>query len=326
MRLSFVLAAVGVLLHVARPPDAILLPDVAQQLWPLPRLRLPPVDLTLVEVGVMEGWQTRPIVVTAEELRSDRFLWRQMFPRNWDRLEAPLREQGLAEMHRAHRGVLRGPDTWRAMDAEAWDRVPQPMRAMAVLGMIDCWQRRYRPGERFRLADKPVADRMKAIAMSESWFMHRATSANPDGGEDIGIGQTSTATRSRIRVLHVRGDSDFGLADDEYFDPWKATRALVYWFALLLEEAAGDLELATRAYNVGMERALAGRGGDYLEGVLRREKQYLLGPGPSPSWRWLLKRSRSACPHAASEPGPAARRMMPEPCASASAVSTGSAS
>jgi hypothetical protein len=313
VRPGAVAAASIVLLHLARPPEVILLPDPAQDLWPVPTLRLPPADLTLVEATVMDGWETTPIVVTAEEVRTDRFLWREMFFRNWDRLPEPLREEGLAALHRRYRGLLRGPAKWRTMDPEDWDRVPQPVRAMAVLGMIDCWQRDYRPGERLCLPPRDVGDRMKAVAMSESWFLHRAARENPDGSHDLGIAQASAATRSRIRVLYVRGLSDFGLADDEYFDPWKATRALVYWFSLLLEEVSGDLDAATRAYNVGAERALAGRGGAYLEGVRRRERDFVRGGGPSPSWRWLRAHSPSPCPPDVGELSGEPDRALPSP-------------
>jgi hypothetical protein len=295
VRLGLVASASLVLLHVARPSDVILLPEPAQDLWPVPVPYAPKVDMTLVESTVMEGWLVTPTVVTAEEVRTDRFLWREMFFRNWDRLPSPLREEGLAAMHARYRRALSGPERWDRMDAGDWDRVPQPMRAMAVLGMVDCWQRSYRPGEGLGLARRDVGDRIKAVAMSESWFQHRAESENPDGARDIGIGQASASTRSRIRVLHVRGLSDFGLADDDYFDPWKATRAMVYWFSLLLEEAAGDLDLATRAYNVGTEGARAGAGGGYLDDVRRRERHYVRGHGARPSWRWLRERSPSPC-------------------------------
>jgi hypothetical protein len=296
VRLWAVASASVVLLHLARAPDVILLPDPAQDLWPVPAIRLPTADLTLVEGSVMEEWETKPIVVTAEEVRTDRFLWREMFFRNWDRLPARLRAEGLAAMRRRYSRVLQGPPTWRTMVPEDWDRVPQPMRAMAVLGMIDCWQRHYRPGEGRSLPVRAIGDRMKAVALSESWFMHRAVSENSDGSRDLGIAQASAPTRSRIRVLYVRGVSDFGLADDEYFDPWKATRALVYWFSLLLEDASGDLDAATRAYNVGGAGALAGRGSAYLEGVRRREQEFVRGPGTSPSWRWLRAHCLSPCP------------------------------
>jgi hypothetical protein len=295
VRLGLLAPATLALLHVARPSDLILLPEPAQDLWPVPVLHAPVADMTLVEATVMDGWAVAPTVVTAEEVRSDRFLWREMFFRNWDRLRSPLREEGLAAMHARHRSALDGPGRWNQMDAEDWDRVPQPVRAMAVLGMVDCWQQLYRAGESLGLASREVADRMQAIAMSESWFQHRAESENADGTRDVGIGQASAATRSRIRVLYVRGLSDFGLADDDYLDPWKATRALVYWFSLLLEESAGDVDLATRAYNVGAEAARAGGGGAYLEGVRRRERDYVRGHGPSPSWRWLRERFASPC-------------------------------
>ena len=298
MRLGFLVVALFLLLHVAREPEPMLLPDPAQDLWPEQRLRLPAVDLTLVEGSVMQGWHSAPTVVTAEEVRTDRFLWREMFFRNWDRLPNPLRQEGLQAMYARHLRVLRGPEVWGSMDAEDWDRVPQPMRAMAVLGMIDCWERLYLPGEPYGLGARSVADRMQAIAMSESWFVHRAVSENADGGEDIGIGQASAPSRSRIRVLHVRGLADFGLADDDYFDPWKATRALVFWFELLLVEAGGDLDLATRAYNVGMARARQGGGAAYLAAVERRERAYILGPPRSPTWTWLRARSPTPCPGA----------------------------
>lgn len=303
MRLASAAAATLLLLHLARPPDVLVLPEPAQDLWPVPRVVLPPADLTLVEATVMEGWHAKPTVVTAEEVRTDRFLWRRMFFRNWDGLPGALREDGLAAMHERYRGVLRGPERWDAMDAGDWDRVPQPVRAMAVLGMIDCWQHRYRPGERHRLRPREVGDRMKAVAMAESWFQHRAVSENPDGSRDLGISQATDATRSRIRVLYVRGFSDFGLADEDYFDPWPGTRALVYWFSLLVEEAGGDLDLATRAYNVGTERARAGAAAGYLETVLRREA-WLLGRSPSPTWTWLRERSPSPCPITEEGDGP----------------------
>jgi hypothetical protein len=322
MRLPIVAAASLALLHVARPADVILLPDPAQELWPVPELVVPEADFALVEGSVMEEWESRPTVVTAEEVRTDRFLWRAMFFRNWDRLPSPLREEGLAAMHARYRPILRGPERWASMDAEDWDRVPQPMRAMAVLGMIDCWQRHYRPGAAFGLDERAIGDRIKAVAMSESWFLHRAVSENTDGSRDLGIAQASAPTRSRIRVLYVRGVSDFGLADDEYFDPWKATRALVYWFSLLLEETAGDADMATRAYNVGGESARAGGGDGYLEGVLRREREYLRGRGPSASWRWLRVRSPSPCPGDASAPSQSRlmQRATPPSRTSASAL------
>jgi len=297
VRRGVLLVLAPFLMHALRAPDAIVLPFPAQDLWPLPpRFELPPVDITLVEAAEMDGWTLVPIVVTAEEVRTDAELWRRMFFHNWDRIATPLREDGLAAMHARFRPLLLGPAMWDRMDAADWDLVPQPIRAMAILGMIDCWQGHYRPGRSFGIPGETVRSRLHAVAMVESWFVHRAVNENDDGTRDLGIAQASDYARSRLRVFHVRGDSDFGLAEDDYFDPWKATRALVYWFSLMLDETEGDLDAATRAYHVGGDRARAGAGDTYLAGVERVEAAYARGPAPSPTWTWLRRRCASPCP------------------------------
>jgi len=284
------------LVLLLRPPDAIVLPEPAQDLWPVPRFVLPPVDITLVQTDEMDGWTPVPLVVTAEEVRTDVWLWRRLFFHNWDRFPSPLRLEGLAALLARFRVPLLGPPIWERMDADDWDLVPQPIRAMAVLGMVDCWQARYRPGHGFGIDEAAVRDRLRAVAMAESWFVHRAVQENDDGTRDLGITQASDYARNRLRVLYVRGRADFGLAEDDYFDPWKATRALVYWFSLMLEETHGDLDAATRAYHVGGDRALAGRGGPYLENIERVERDYVVGPAPSPTWTWLRERCPTPCP------------------------------
>ena len=198
--------------------------------------------------------------------------------------------------------ALGGPDRWDKMTAAEWDGVPQPIRGIAILRMIEHWQRRYQVGERFGLPQLTVRRRMQAIAMAESWFEHRAANRNRDGSLDLGIGQASAAARSRLRVLYVRGDADFGLAEGDYFDPWKASRALVFWFSLLLNEARGDLDMATRAYNVGSEAARAGGGKPYLQAVMRREANYLRGGAVRPTWTWLRKNAPPAPPEAVPPP------------------------
>jgi hypothetical protein len=282
-----------------RPPDAIVLPELAQDLWPdPPQPQAPEVDLRQVVATEMEGWRSRPLIVTAEEVRTDVHQWRRMFFYNWDPIGSPLREEGLQAMHDRYRHLLHGPGVWSNMDAGEWDRVPQPMRAMAILGMIDCRVLQYRPGEEEGLPLDAVADRLKAIAMLESWFQHRAVNENRDGSRDVGIAQASDYMRSRIRVLHVGGQSDFGLAEGDYIDPWKATRALVYWFSLLLDEVEGDLDQATGAYHVGSGRADGRRGRAYCDEVRRLEATYLSGapPSRSPAWDWLRAHSPSPCP------------------------------
>ncbi len=306
MRLAVAGSLLLVLIHLLRPPDVIVPPDVAQDLWPdPPQPRLPPVDLTLVEAAEMEGWASKPVVVTAEEVRTDPYLWRRMFFYNWDLIGNPLREEGLLAMHRRYRHLLHGPAVWSQMDAEDWDAVPQAMRAMAVLRMIDCRALLYRPGEDHGLPLAAVADRLKAIAMLESWFQHRAVNENDDGSRDIGIAQASDYMRSRMRVLYVRGRADFGLAEDDYSDPWKATRALVFWFCLLLDEVGGDLDRATGAYHVGSGRARGRRARAYRDEVNRLENSYFGGaPSRSPAWDWLHARRPLPCPlpGSASEP------------------------
>jgi hypothetical protein len=219
-----------------------------------------------------------------------------MFFYNWDLIGSPLREEGLGAMHRRFRHVLRGPGAWESMDADDWDLVPQAMRGMAVLGMVDCRVAQYRTGERYGLSLAAVSHRVKAIAMLESWFQHRAVNENGDGSRDLGIAQASDYARSRIRVLHVRGRSDFGLAEHDYFDPWKATRALVFWFSLVLDEVRGDLDRATGAYHVGSRRSRSRRSRAYRDEVMRLEGSYIRGPSSSPSWDWLRSCSPSPCP------------------------------
>jgi hypothetical protein len=296
LRRAVVLIVPLLLIHVLRPPDVIIPPPLAQDLWPdPPQVQLPPVDLTLVEAAEMAGWKSTPVVVTAEEVRTDVHLWRRMFFYNWDLIASPLRKEGLLALHRRYRHLLYGPGIWEHMDADDWDRVPQAMRGMAVMAMIDCWVERYRPGERYGLSPREVGDRLKAVAMLESFFQHRAVNENADGGRDLGIAQASEYMRSRLRVLYVRGRSDFGLAEDDYSDPWKATRALVFWFSLLLDEVGGDLDRATSAYHVGSAHSQTRRGRAYRDDVARLEEEYVHGPSPSPTWDWLLARSPSPC-------------------------------
>ncbi len=304
MRYAVGLVVAVVLVHVLRAPDVVVPPDLAQDLWPRPpQVQLPPVDLTLVETAEMDDWKSKPVVVTAEEVRTDVHLWRRMFFYNWDLIGRPLREEGLEAMFRRFRRVLRGAEVWETMSADDWDLVPQAMRGMAVLGMIDCWVAHYRTGERYGLTLGAVSGRLQAIAMLESWFQHRAINENEDGSRDLGIAQTSDYARSRIRVLHVRGRSDFGLAEGDYSDPWKATRALVYWFSLILDEVQGDLDRATGGYHVGSRRSRGRRARAYRYEVLRLEGAYVHGPSTSPSWDWLRARSTSACPLPAPDEG-----------------------
>ena len=127
--------------------------------------------------------------------------------------------------------------------------------------------------------------------MAESWFQHRAVNENADGTSDLGLAQATTATRDLLRWRAGVGLTDFRFEDQDYFDPLKASRVLVYWFALMLDETGGDLDLATSAYHVGSGRARAGEGAEYLAGVLRIEKSFMTSAAQSPSWRFLRAHS-----------------------------------
>ena len=80
--------------------------------------------------------------------------------------------------------------------------------------------------------------------------------------------------------------------DEDYLDPWIATRLAVLWFGLMLDESRGDVELAVRAYHRGTPAARAGEGTEYLDEVRRRLAHYVRGNATSPAWKFLWRRWR----------------------------------
>jgi hypothetical protein len=138
-----------------------------------------------------------------------------------------------------------------------------------------------------------MIDTLQAVAMAESWFEHRAININSDGSQDIGLPGASEYARDALRRLHAAGLVDFALADDEYYNPFKAVRMLTGWFQIMLDEAGGDVDLAIRAYNKGIGPALLGEGDEYLESVKRRRRRYIRNEGTSSAWQFLNKPRRT---------------------------------
>jgi hypothetical protein len=249
-------------------------------------------DSTPTQVTVTRNWLKFTLTLPRYQFVADPTIWRQMHFEDWDRVDAEARRDGLTGLLALHGHLLGNPPRWASMTAADWDEVPQPLRAMAIVGMIEHWVDHDAPGAAYGLDEGVVVRTSKAIAMSESWFDHRAVHTNRDGSQDFGVGGASEFARDTLRRWHARGLVDFTLRDDDYFNPWLATRWLVFWVGLSIDEARGDLDLATRAYNVGIARAIAGDGQAYLEGVQRRRHRYFEGPSQSPTWAALSQYRR----------------------------------
>jgi len=205
---------------------------------------------------------------------------------------APLREAGLDRMLSRYRHMLNHPRAWDATSRFAWDAVPQPIRTVAYRRMTAYWSGLYDVGAAAGLDPAVVAQTLAAIVMSESWFDHRAQSVNRDGTLDVGLAQASPFARQRLRELHASGRVDVSLSEDDYFNPWQATRFVAVWMALMLDETRGDLDLAVRAYNRGRADAGDRLGAEYLSIVQSRLARFIRNHDAPPSWSYLWRRSR----------------------------------
>jgi hypothetical protein len=247
---------------------------------------------TDVTVLVAAGNDVAPWTTTTRELVSSPVLWRRMHLMQWNLVPDPFRTEALDNMLAVYRPLLTNPAVWDRMSPHDWDGVPQPVRVIAFRHMLDYWAGFYALGDAYELPRWRVADMLAAVVMTESWFDHRADVTGVHGNRDVGLGQASDYARSRLRALYQAGVVDANLTDDDYLNPWAATRFVALWMQLMLDEAHGDLDTAVRAYHRGITAAHDRLGTVYVETVRQRLARYIRNHDAPVAWAYVWARGQ----------------------------------